>query len=371
MKKAALITCHNIKNYGSVFQTYATTKIFEKHGYGVTVIDYQRPGTDDRGFRKKILGESHLARKPIIGKLFPLILLPSFSKMEKVFSTFLRKKVRLTGKTYLSENELKEDCPKAALYISGSDQIWNSDINGRIERPYYLSFVPDEKKKISFASSFGKTELRSEEEEENRTLLGRYKWLSTREQSGVEIIKNLGLDADAVLDPTFWLNREQWDELAELVKTPQHYILVYQLHQNAEMDQYVRKLENVYGMSCLRIDLYYHYMIKAGKHIVCPTPGQVITLIKNADYVISDSFHMTAFSIIYNKLFLSIFSEGSFNDRIANILNWFGLENRLLKAYSDFTTLKENIDYDEVNLRLNRKRKDMQTLLNQKLSQLE
>ncbi len=370
MKKAALITCHNIKNYGSVFQTYATTKIFEKHGYDVTVIDYQRPGTDNNGFRKKILGESHLARKPIIGIFFPLILLPSFSKMETVFSDFLRKKIKLTEKTYLSENELKEDCPEADLYISGSDQIWNSDINGRIERPYYLSFIPDEKIKISFASSFGKTELRSEEEE-NRALLGRYKWLSTREQSGVEIIKRLGLDADAVLDPTFWLNREEWDELAEPVKTLEHYILVYQLHQNTEMDQYVKKLENEYGMPCLRIDLYYHYMIKAGKHIVCPRPGQVITLIKNADYVISDSFHMTAFSIIYNKLFLSIFSANSFNDRISNILNYFGLENRMLKVYSDFTSLRENIDYHEVNVRLNKKKEDMQVLLDQKLSLLD
>lgn len=370
MKKAALITCHNIKNYGSVFQTYATTKIFEKYGYDVTVIDYQRPGTDNIGFQKKILDESHLAQKPIIGKLFPLILFPSFSRMEKVFSEFLMKNVRLTEKIYLTENELNEECPEADLYISGSDQIWNSDINGRIEKPYYLSFISDEKKKISFASSFGKTELRGDEEKENKELLSRYKWLSTREQSGVKIIERLGLRADAVLDPTFWLNRKQWDELAEPVKTPKHYILVYQLHQNADMDQYVRKLQNEYGMPCLRIDLYFHYMIKAGKHIVCPTPGQVITLVRNADYVISDSFHMTAFSIIYNKLFLSIYSENSFNDRIANILNWLGLENRHLKEYNDFTSLKEDIDYNEINLRLSEKKDVMQELLSQKLNLL-
>lgn len=370
MKKAALITCHNIKNYGSVFQTYATTKIFEKSGYDVTVIDYQRPGTDKEGFRKKILGESHLAQKPIIGLFFSIILLPSFFKMERVFADFLRKRIKLTKRMYLSENELKDNCPEAELYISGSDQIWNSDINGRIERPYYLSFIPNEKTRISFASSFGKTVLRSEEEEENRVLLGQYKWLSTREQSGVEIIRRLGLNADAVLDPTFWLNKEDWDELAEQVKTPRHYILVYQLHRNADMDQYVKKLENDYSIPCVRIDFYYHYMVKAGRHLVCPTPGQVITLIKNADYVISDSFHMTAFSIIYNKLFLSIFSPNSFNDRIDNILKCFDLENRILDKYTNTKRLSDKIDFNEVNSRLDMMRGNMWTLLEQRLSLL-
>lgn len=370
MKKAALITCHNIKNYGSVFQTYATIKIFEKYGYDVTVIDYQRPGTDENGFRKKILKESHLAQKPIIGLFFSIILLPSFFKMEKVFGDFLTEKIQLTKRIYLSENELKNNCPEADLYISGSDQIWNSDINGRIERPYYLSFIQKEKVKISFASSFGKTVLSREEEKENKLLLGQYKWLSTREQSGVEIIKRLGLNADAVLDPTFWLKKEDWDELAEQIKTPPHYILVYQLHKNKDLDQYVKKLENDYRIPCIRIDFYYHYMIKTGRHIVCPKPGQVITLIKNADYVISDSFHMTVFSIIYEKLFLAIFSPNSFNDRIANILKYFNLENRILDNYTDTRKLSDSIAFDEVNSKLKKMRDDMWSLLDYRLRQL-
>mgnify|MGYP000385229853 FL=1 len=159
MKQAALITCHNIKNYGSVFQTYATTVVFKEFGYDVLVIDYQRPGTDNEGFRKKILSESHLAHKPILKYVFPLILKPSFDRMERVFERFIESYVKTTDEKYLSEDELVRNCPDADLYISGSDQIWNSDINGRIERPYYLSFAPQNKKKISFASSFGKTKL--------------------------------------------------------------------------------------------------------------------------------------------------------------------------------------------------------------------
>lgn len=371
MKQAALITCHNIKNYGAVFQTYATTVIFREMGYQITIIDYQRPGTDEKGFRKKILEESRLAHKPGIKYIFPAVLHISFSKMENVFTEFQHKYLPLTQRCYLTEKELAEDCPDAELYISGSDQIWNSDINGRIERAYYLSFVPEDKKKISFASSFGKTALREEEKDETAALLQRYDWLTTREESGAEIIWNLGLQAEAVLDPTLWITRTQWEEIAEPVKKPKHYILVYQLHQNVEMDQYIKKLEKAYHMPCLRIDLYYHYMIKSGRHIVCPTPGQVITLIRNADYIVSDSFHMTVFAIIFHKQFISIYSKNSFHDRIAHILRKLNLESRHLTSYSDLDTLRKPIHYNAVNAVLQDKVLGTRQLLSDYLHHLE
>lgn len=371
MKQAALITCHNIKNYGSVFQTYATTVVFKGFGYDVTVIDYQRPGTDKEGFRKRTLQESHMAKKPVIKYVFPYVLKVSFQKMERVFSDFLRKYVATTAKTYLTEEELVQDCPGADLYISGSDQIWNSDINGRIERPYYLSFLQDDKMRISFASSFGKTQLHDGEKEETRTLLSKYQWLSTRERSGTEIIHGLGLDADTVLDPTLWLSKEQWERLAEPVRAPKRYVLVYQLHNNKAMDQYIKQMEKTCHLPCLRVDLFYHYMVKSGRHIVCPTPGQLISLIKNAEYVISDSFHMTVFSILFNKKFISIYSENSFNDRIASILKLLDLEDRHLESYADFGIWKKEIDFDKVNRCLEEQKRRMRTLLGRQLQIIE
>ena len=262
------------------------------------------------------------------------------------------------------------NCPDADLYISGSDQIWNSDINGRIERPYYLSFVPHNKRKISFASSFGKTILRDDEVEENKKLLAQYSWISTREQSGANLVQSLGLNADAILDPTLWLTKEQWKKLEEPIRIPEKYILVYQLHQNNEMDKYIGELQEEYGMPCLRVDLYYHYVVKKGKHVICPTPGQFISLIKNANYIVSDSFHMTVFSIIFNKKFISIYSQNSFNDRIANILKWLNLENRHLEHYNDFAILDNDIDYTDVNKLLDEKNKEMRNLLNEKIQLL-
>ena len=123
-------------------------------------------------------------------------------------------------------------------------------------------------------------------------------------------------------------------------------------------------------MPCLRVDLYYHYVVKKGKHVICPTPGQLISLIKNANYIVSDSFHMTVFSIIFNKKFISIYSQNSFNDRIANILKWLNLENRHLKHYNDFAILDKDIDYTAVNKLLDEKNKEMRNLLNEKIQLL-
>lgn len=370
MKTAALVTCHNIKNYGSVFQTYATTKIFRAHGYEVLVIDYQRPGTDSKGFRETVLRESHLAKKLPFKYIFPWILSFSFNKMESVFGEFLGDRLSLTERTFYTEDELKSEWPEADLYISGSDQIWNSSINGRIERPYFLSFVPDEKKKMSFASSFGKTFLDDLEKRETRDLLSRYDCISTREESGANIVRSLGLNAEAILDPTLWLTASEWGALAESVKTPAHYILVYQLHDNKKMDEYVKNIQKKYNMPCLRIDLYYHYVVKAGRHIVCPTPGQVIELIRKADYVISDSFHMTVFSILFEKKFLAIYSENSYNDRIGNILGWLGLIERHLESYDDYDMLKADISYEDVFEILNSKRSELNGWLQTELDKM-
>jgi hypothetical protein len=370
MKKAAVITCHNIKNYGSVFQTYATSRIFGRLGYNVEIIDYQRPGTDNKGFREKILQESHLAKKPVLKWIFPAILKPSFEKMEKTFDAFLDEYVNLTPETYYSEEDLVANCPDADIYISGSDQIWNSSINGRTERPYFLSFAPDDKIRISFASSFGKTSLENSEVEATRSLLEKYQLITTREESGTKIVNGLGLDSTAILDPTLWLKREEWEALAKPIRAPEKYVLVYQLHSNSDMDNYIREIQKRYGMPCLRIDFYYHYIVKSGKHMICPTPGQLIELIRNAEYVISDSFHMTVFSILFHKQFISIYSDNSYNDRIANVLKWLDLEQRHIESYLDFDTLKNHIDYSTAEILLTEKRSELEKWLADSMKKL-
>lgn len=370
MKQAGLITCHNIKNYGSIFQTYATSKIFERAGYQVTVLDYQRPGTDKDGFRAKIKAESRLAHKPILKWFFPKLLDLSLNNIYRVFDSFVERYIKLSA-SFDSNKGMQECGLPYDIYISGSDQIWNSSINGSIIGPYFLDFVPDSSIKISFASSFGKTKLDPYEIDETKRLLSRYDCITTREESGAKIVQDLGIKAKAILDPTMWLRKEDWEVLKEKVKTPSKYILVYQLHGNKEFDNYVRALEKKYKMPCLRIDLYYHYVIKAGRHVICPTPGQVISLIENAAYVVTDSFHMTVFSILFHKKFISLYSENSFSDRINNILLWLNLLDRHVDNYQDFNTLCDEINYDQIDKILTETRNGLWEWLMETIEQVE
>lgn len=344
--KIGLVTCHNIKNYGSVYQTLATQSILEDLGHEVQVIDYRRKGTDHKEFRQLTLSESHMAKKAIIGKFVPLILYPSFIKMENVFESFLNNYIKRTKNIYHSSEELKNNLPDMDLFITGSDQVWNSSINLRIEKTYFLDFVPDSKPRISISSSFGKKEISAEEEKVIKPLLMKYSHISTREKTGVQILNKMGIQGGyASMDPTLIVNRNLWDRIKKPIKTPKKYILVYQLHRNKEFDEYIKRLSKYYNMPCIRITLYYHYALKGEKVIVTPTPNQLLTLVENANYVISDSFHMTVFSIIFHKKFAAIFSKNSFNGRIENLLDMTNLKNRIVNENTPYDKLDENINY--------------------------
>ena len=370
--KIDIITCHNIKNYGSVLQTYATQTILQRLGHDAEFIDYQRPGTSEQEFKHTVLSESNLAKKKFIGKMMPLILAPSFKKMNNVFNTFLKNNICLTENTYYSSEDIIRNMPQADVYASGSDQIWNSSINRRIEKTYLLDFVPDNVPKISISSSFGKQNLDDYEIPVMKRYLFRYMNISVREKSGLHILQSLGItNGYFSIDPTFFLKENEWMKIREPSKHPKKYILVYQLHRNKELDGYVKRLEKYYGISCLRVTLYYHYILKGEKIVVSPTPGQWIDLISNATYVVTDSFHMTAFSIMFHKKFVSFFSEGQYNGRIDNILQTTGLLDRKINDSYNMKLLDNEIDYSNADLVIEEKRKNAIEWLKKVLSQCE
>lgn len=354
--KVDIITCHNIKNYGSVYQTYATQKLIENLGYQVEVIDYQRKDTSNSELIKTHVHQSDRVRNhPLLKIVLTAVITPAIHKQIRVFEGFLEKYIHRTPRSYFSNEQLKADCPKADVYLAGSDQIWNSSINERIEYPYFLDFTPDNSILVSFSTSFGgKTALREDEIDITRKLLSRYKAISLREESGRGIVESLGIkNSVAVLDPTFLLSREEWKKIQEPIRVPDKYILVYHLRPNHEFDEYVKFVSKEKGMKAVHILLYHHVMVHGMFGPVVPTPGQVQTLIENASYIITDSFHMTAFSIKYHIQFVVDYPD-MFTGRIENILKKCGLENRHLTDYSNLDILDEPIEYDNVDEIINR-----------------
>lgn len=350
MKKIDIITLHRVVNYGSVLQTYALQEKLKEKGNEVEVIDYYPERLHLFGMLKRLKNKKEILRKnPIIRFGAQCVILPSYIMRFRMFKNFLKKYIKMTDKTYYTKEELEEDPPKADIYCTGSDQVWNSDWNEKIEYPFYLDFVPDNKRRISYAASFGKKQLNKEEIPETKRLIDKYQYISMRELSGVEILKQLGRnDGINVLDPTLLLNKEEWLKIASNKYDGKKYILMYNLNRNKKIDSYVEKLSKEKGLDIYYISYNLHECFKKGKMKCNVKVEDFLSLIANASYVVTDSFHATAFSINFNTPFMIVFPE-KFSTRLLSILEITGLKNRIVEDYTDTKLANEKIDFTHVN----------------------
>lgn len=351
--KISVITLHAVRNYGSALQTYATQRIFENLGFETQIIDYRRKAL-------KLDTLSHILSNNefnIKTKIKLCLILPSTKKINSVFELFLREKLKLTDKIYSEDKDFEHLMIDSDIYCTGSDQVWNSGWHNGIPYPFFLSFVPNSKRMISFSASFGKDELDEWEKEPIKQLLERYDYISVREESGKEILNDLGFEKSVhVLDPTLTINSEEWYKLADKNQLKEKYILVYQLNNNKKFDMYAKELAKEKGIKLIRLCTRYDQKRKTGKGIVIPKIEKFLSLFRDAEYVITDSFHATAFSLIFHKKFLCIY-PGMYNTRLESILNLLSLNSRHLTDFSKFDVIDASIDYDKVDAILEESRK--------------
>ena len=239
------------------------------------------------------------------------------------------------------------------MAITGSDQVWNSGWNGGIDKAMFLDFSNIEnKRKISYAASFGKSKLEDWEKEETKELLNKYDKISLREKSGVEICEDLGIkDTTNVVDPTLLLSGEEWSKIASNKYENEDYILVYNLNRNKRIDNYAKNLSKKTGFKIKYLSYQLHEFYKKGKMYCNPEVEDFLGLIKNAKYVISDSFHATAFSVNFNTEFVIVY-PGKYSTRLQSILQILGLENRVAKNENDMSVVDNKIDFKIVNEKL-------------------
>lgn len=359
MKKVTVITLQNVRNYGSVLQAVATQKVFEDLGCQVDFINYVKDGLLSSKFQriKLWVEKRNIFQKVIYG----ILLYPTFVREDRMFPRFLNKYLNQQDKVYGTEESFKKIKIDSDIYCTGSDQVWNSGWNGGILKPLFLSFVPDNVKKIAYSASFGKPQLDDWEKEETRKLLQRYSAISVREKSAVNICEDLGLPSVThVLDPTLQVNKDFWMSLlteSQRVRTDKgKYVLVYQLNSNREFDRYAKEFAKRKGWKLVRFCLRYDQIVRPGKSILIPEVTDFISLIANAGCVITDSFHGTAFCCNLNTPMICIYPN-EFSSRLASLLQLTGLEQRHLKEYNDFSYVeKTNVDFERVNSILNQER---------------
>ena len=364
-KTVAYLTRHTISNYGSVLQTYATQTAIEKLGHEPVCIDYYRSDEKPKNLVATRLICSKWNKNPLTRLFFMLTQKPVYRYADSRFEKY-RKIVRVTDKEYNSEQDLIDDCPKADIYMTGSDQVWNTVTCGEIDPVYFLSFLNGNEKRVAYAGSFGSSSVDEKDKPVMAELLKKYDTITVRENSGVQIVDDLGSKATQVLDPTFLLKKDEWEKIIPKRECNEKYILVYQIHPNKNFDKYAKNFAKSKGLKLYRISHCFHHAVRSGKFICCPPVEEFLWYIKNAEYFLTDSFHGTAFSIGLNTQFVDVLPK-DYSERISSILSLIGYENRILKSYDDFTIADEKIDYSKVNKIIEQERKNSLDILSKML----
>lgn len=345
--KVDIITLHRAQNYGSVLQAFALQKKIEELGHEVFVVDYYPERYTNKGLLKRLKAKSPKFKNPLFLFAAKLLIYPSYIRKGIQFNKFMHY-LNLQGPAFATNEEGIGMFTDADAYCAGSDQIWNSYWNEGIEKALYLDFVPKGKLCFSYAASIGLEEIPVKEIQETKHLLDKFEFLSLREDKGVEIVKNLGRnDAVQSLDPTLLLTKEEWDCYVDKKCQGNDYVLTYNLHHDTKIDKYAQAIASKYHIQIRNISYNWHDVIRHGHLDWCPTVEGFLGLIKNAKFVVADSFHATVFSIIFEKPFVVITPEVA-SSRLSSLLDMFGLEEHNINSFSSIEQIEKTIDYIKV-----------------------
>ena len=365
--KVEIITLHRITNFGSMLQTYATQTAIEKLGHDAEVLDFVPEGIS---FKRGCWPKNNVPAWKKLIKWLPLFAVNLIEYYD--VNRFLRKYIHLSPKRYNCYQVIINDVPVADVYLSGSDQVWNTQNNNPPEdlKAYYLGFAPESKKRIAYAGSFGKNTFTDDEERIIKEYIAKYDYISVREDDGLKILQRFGFDNGVhVVDPTLLLRGDEWRKFASVKKAPKTgYVFVYNLNRNGLIKEVAKAVAKE---KCLRIINFADTFdfIKGAENRFGNTAEDFVNHIANADYVVTDSFHGTAFSLNLNRQVIVV-KAPRYNSRIESILRVAGLlDTRLVGTIEEgLKAASTIIDYNEVNPCIEAERKKSYDYLKNALS---
>lgn len=351
-----IITFHRAHNYGALLQCYALKRFLELEGHVVNVVDYWPlyhsktynllPDFSSKSFKSKL--------KTLL--LF-IIGFYKISKRANGYKRFIRNYLELSNNaSFIMDRDLRDITFDAVVY--GSDQIWwKSALPGfkGLDLVYWGDYMPLVKNKIAYAPSMGVMNFDNKDVDILRSKLANFKAISVRENIVKEFLKDrCNINADVVLDPVFLLNAKQWESMCTVSQPPvninEKYVFFYQLVKNEAACKLVDKVADVYGYKVIEIRGRVDSLKFGDRYLQTLDPIGFIQLIKHAQFVVTTSFHGTAFSIIFEKQFFAT-GMGENSERARSLLRNLGIEN----CYVDNpeSILYEGIDYKQINEKLN------------------
>lgn len=357
MKIGILTFWWGCDNYGQILQAFALQKYLKSQGHDAYLIRYAPKAVGIQAKLKRILSIptlwSYLKTRKSAKKS------AEFQQAHpRYFSDFIHAQLTLSSRTYHSLADLKKNPPEADAYSVGSDQVWNKSVGlNDFGRAWFLDFGNDTVKRFSYAASFGMKTLPDDYRRFFSPLLKKFDAISVRETEGLGFLKEMGIaDAELVCDPTLLLTKEDYISLLpeqKETKTENHLVCYMLGHAcdfpKEQIDRFVQEK-----------GLAFHYVPSQGAEnrdyystIETPTIAGWLRLYRDAEYVVTNSFHGTVFAILMQKKFVALplaGHSGAMNGRLETLLLNTGLSNRLLKNGDDFgETLSQEIDWKNVS----------------------
>lgn len=340
-KTVLIITRHNVPNYGSVMQSYATEQVIRNLGCNPITLDYIRSDETLIGLIKRHSEGRSLPHRVYRKTVWPMLQRSGNHRFKEM------REGLLSLSAPCDESDIWEILPEADVYLTGSDQVWNAMGDGTVDGAFFWEGVQSGRRSriVSYAASFGREEVTTGYEEMVGRLLSRYDAISVREDSGVGIVEGYGLKAKQVLDPTLLLDDDEWRAMASSKKVPSRpYALVYNLHPDSEMLGYASERTRGSGLEVVSVCPTYRRRI--GRHVILPTLPEFLGLFANAACVYTDSFHGTALCINMGVPFVAVFPKAN-AARNKSALRLFGLEGRGWDVFEG-DAWDDNIDWEHV-----------------------
>lgn len=379
MKKVGIVSCYFQPNYGSMLQALATQMALDKLGYENETIDISGFNGEIKKAKMLYFAKASLTSDILLSKLGMAtnVLRRKLSKgaykentiiRNKKFDDFYKEHFRLSEK-YTSKADLGNKCKdKYGAVLVGSDQLW---LPGNIAGDYYtLNFVPKEVNTIAYATSFGQSTLPSDSAKKATVFLKKIRHIGVREGSGQKLVKELAeRSVPVVCDPTLLFTGDEWMSIQkEEAKINEPYILCYFLGNNPPHREFAKRLKKHTGCKIVAlIHLDEYVRIDEGYADYTPydiDPADFLNLIRNAEYVCTDSFHCSVFSMLYRKIFFTFKrysrkTKSSTNSRLDTLFNMAGITGRVLEGNEDIQQcLNMKIDYETVNTNLAKVREE-------------
>lgn len=364
-KSVGILTYHTGYNYGASLQAYALAKIISKMGISCEIINFET--------ERFVASREMFSRKP--DRIKELIKIATripyykvLKKRQRLFDEFTNTYLPIS-EIYRTEDEVIEHAEDYKCIVCGSDQIWNLS---QLDAPaanllFYLNF-PKRQRRVSYAASFGIwVKEASQYTDTIVPLLKEFDFISVREQSGVDLLDAFGINCEIALDPTVLLDQEEYEIICRERLIPEPYVLLFSWSCGDEVVKAAKNVASELGLPLISITPPPRLMFSGIRRKLDVGPCEFLSMIKYAEFVVTDSFHGTAFSTNFEKPYISVVSNGKTDPRMESLLKQLGLGDHLVDSMHIDVPKMKGTDFNKITDKKSVIRRESMEFLNKAL----